>query len=85
VGEEELAVFVAGKLQDDAMDQVWTPWPALRLPGGGVAVLEPALSPSGVGVWTCPAGYSCPIGALQAAFGHLIGGRGPAGAPTITA
>jgi hypothetical protein len=84
LGEEELAVFVAGTVQDDAMDQVWTPWPAVELPDGRTAVLEPRLSPSGIGVWTTAAGYSCPIGTLLATFGHLIDGRPPTTNHTIT-
>ena len=71
-GEEELAVEVADRLQDDAMDQVWTPWPALARPDGGVTVLQPRLSPSGIGVWAADAGYSCPIGTLQAIFGRML-------------
>jgi|SRR4051812_44996300 alpha-beta hydrolase superfamily lysophospholipase len=72
--EEQAAVEVASRLQDDAIDQLGAPWPTLVLPGGREAVLEPRLSSDGAGVWATKAGYRCPIGQLQAVFGalHLI-------------
>jgi hypothetical protein len=69
--DEQAAVEVASRLQDDAIDQLGAPWPTLVLSGGREAVLEPRLSPDGVGVWTTKAGYSCPVGRLQAVFGAL--------------
>jgi hypothetical protein len=72
--EEQAAVEVASRLQDDAIDRLGAPWPTLVLPGGREAVLEPRLSSDGAGVWATKAGYRCPIGQLQAVFGalHLI-------------
>ncbi len=71
LGDEEIAVEVASQLQDDAMDQLGAPWPSLIVPDGITAVLEPQLSSDGVAVWATKAGYSCPIGRLQAVFGAL--------------
>lgn len=71
LGDEEIAVEIASRLQDDAMDRLGAPWPCLALPGGTDAVLEPRLTSDGFAVWTAKAGYRCPIGQLQAVFGAL--------------
>jgi hypothetical protein len=71
-GDEAMLVAVVSTLQDDAMDQLAAPWPALQLPDGTlVGVLEPQCSPNGIAVWATGSGYACPIGELQAVFGAL--------------
>jgi hypothetical protein len=70
-GDEEAAVEIADRLQDDVIDRLGAPWPTLVLPDGREAVLEPRLSADGLAVWTTKAGYSCPVGALQTVFGAL--------------
>jgi hypothetical protein len=69
--DEEIAVEVASRLQDDVMDRLGALWPSLVVPEGIVAVLEPRLSAEGVAVWATKAGYRCPVGRVQAVFGAL--------------
>jgi hypothetical protein len=61
--DEQAAVEVASRLQDDAIDRLGAPWPILVLPDGREAVLEPQLGPDGIGVWAA-AGHRFPIGHL---------------------
>ncbi len=70
-GGAQLAVAAAGVLQDDVMDELGAPWPEVAVPGGGTAVLEPAVSASGVAEWRGTA-VRCPIGALQRTYGSRI-------------
>src|SRR3954471_11805705 len=55
--DEQAAVEVASRLQDDVMDRLGAPWPSLLLPDGREAVLEPRLGSDGVAVWAAKAGY----------------------------
>jgi hypothetical protein len=71
-GVEQATVYVADRLQDDVVDQLWRPWPALLLPDAREAVLDPCLSEDGIAVWTTGAGYRCPIGRLHATFAPLL-------------
>lgn len=71
LGDEEILVSVVSRLQDDAIDRLGEPWPALVLPDDAEAVLEPRLNAEGIAVWSTKAGYSCPIGELHAVFGVL--------------
>jgi len=71
-GVEQTVVFVADQLRDDAIDQLWRPWPTLLLLDDREAVLEPLLSEDLIAVWTTKAGYRCPIGRLHATFGSLL-------------
>lgn len=68
--EASLAAGVLSQIQDDIIDELGRPWPELTIENRYAGILEP--SPSGVGIWTAATGYSCPIGALGAAFGHAI-------------
>lgn len=71
LGDEEIAVDITSRLQDDAIDRLGAPWPCLAVPAMAYAVLEPRLTSEGVAVWSAKAGYCCPIGQLQAVFGAL--------------
>lgn len=68
--EASLAAGVLSRIQDDVIHELGRPWPELTIENRYAGILEPL--PSGVGIWTAATGYSCPIGALGAAFGHAI-------------
>ncbi len=61
---ELLSVKIASTLQDDAMDELNAPWPALELDGQFYGILEPQLDADNHAIWSCK-GFACPIGQLK--------------------